>query len=188
MPDSDHIDARLDTLFQRSAPPASADFAAQVKARLQAEPAEEDWLDEELEAHLAAWPIEPTADFTPRTLARIEAERTPKIIRFPQWLPLAGAAAAALALAFGALQFAAGPVAQPAQAPTLAAAKESPAPADASLLAARRTLPAGTRAAVPDWDEETAAVLALTDYLSTNASSPQMTQLDLEALALLAAE
>ncbi|KAF0093413.1 MAG: hypothetical protein E1N59_2916 [Puniceicoccaceae bacterium 5H] len=187
MPDFDHIDAHLDTLFQRAAPPTRPDFAAQVKARLH-EDSDEQWLEDEIEAHLAAWPVEPAEDFTPRTLERLRADQ-PKVIRFPQWASLTGAAAAAVLFAFGALQLGETvPTGAPTQPATLAAAQERPTTPQFARISDRRASAQAAGIREPDWDEETAAVLALTDYVAPASNASQMSEVDLEALALLAAE
>lgn len=202
MPDLDPFDAQLDRLFQRSVPSVSADFTARLKQRLHdADPGlDEDDFDTALDAHLAAWPVEPRPDFTPRTLERLHTEeRSPKILRFPVWIPLTGAAAAAAVLAWSGLALnTPAPTMPTAEAVALAAAPMPEWSSDRPLSLANRIAGGASRInlanaqaldyAEPSWDRETAAVLGLTDYIMPDQNAAPVTHLDPEAVALLAAD
>ena len=112
MPDlspTDRLDPLLDSLLQ-TRQPAQSGFAESVVARIHSEAVHEDpMLDEWLEAELSAARIEPSHDFTERTLARLRQKRAP-LIHFPFPLlvrPAAGiAAAVAILLGIGHSEFA----------------------------------------------------------------------------------
>lgn len=116
-PEATPVEDRLDALLARQPVSARPDFAAAVRARLDAEDSAADLataegpdeLDAKLDALLMARPAAPTADFARRTLAATRADglapraRPAPLLMFPslpRWVPALSAFAALVALAF----------------------------------------------------------------------------------------
>lgn len=91
----------LDRFFDRSAPireDLTDRVLAAVRAEEEAGPGTGDtWWEDAL----AAWPVEPTADFADRTIARVHAEEGPKVVPWRLVVSLTSALAACLALVVG---------------------------------------------------------------------------------------
>lgn len=117
----DSIDDKLDSLLRASPVSARGDFTARTLARLHQQDHRVDAL---VERKLAELPVRASADFTHRTVARARGRSLVQIFNMPV------AAAAAMALTFGAFWVQTSPTASPDAQPAMAHASAGQAIAD----------------------------------------------------------